>query len=67
MTQRPSETGGRRLDHFKQSLRAYNARRKFKASIMTVQMMNMLGKNVAELDQPLQKGNVPVEGTPGGG
>lgn len=56
MSQGPTEAGDHDLSHFKRSMRAYNARRKFKATIMTVQMMNVLGKNWA-----------PIESQPDGG
>lgn len=56
MSREHTKAGAPPLSHFKRSMRAYNARRKFKASIMTVKMMNMLGKNAAELNQPLKVG-----------
>lgn len=41
-----TKVGEQNLSHFKQSMTAYNARRKFRATIMTVQLMAKLGKVV---------------------
>ncbi|CAM9422057.1 unnamed protein product, partial [Laminaria digitata] len=41
-----TKVGEQNLSHFKQSMTAYNARRKFRATIMTVQLMAKLGKAV---------------------
>lgn len=41
-----TKVGEQHLSHFKQSMTAYNARRKFRATIMTVQLMAKLGKVV---------------------
>jgi calcium/calmodulin-dependent protein kinase I len=43
------------LQHFQSSLKAYNARRKFKATILTVQMMNRLGRATAPPQEPQQQ------------
>lgn len=39
-----TEAGEHNLSHFKNAMKAYNARRKFKATIMTVQLMGTLGR-----------------------
>ncbi|CAM9461983.1 unnamed protein product [Ectocarpus sp. 6 AP-2014] len=39
-----TEAGEHNLNHFKNAMKAYNARRKFKATIMTVQLMGTLGR-----------------------
>ncbi|CAM9571757.1 unnamed protein product, partial [Scytosiphon promiscuus] len=39
-----TKAGEHDLCHFKHAMKAYNARRKFKATIMTVQLMGKLGK-----------------------
>lgn len=45
MCQGHTKAGEHDLSHFKSSMKAYNARRKFKATIMTVQMMRAMEKN----------------------
>lgn len=39
-----TKAGEHDLSHFKTAMKAYNARRKFKATIMTVQLMGTLGR-----------------------
>lgn len=44
VAQGSTTAGEHDLSHFKQSMKAYNARRKFKATIMTVQLMSALAR-----------------------
>lgn len=44
LAQGRTKAGEQDLSHFKQAMKAYNARRKFKATIMTVQLMGTLGR-----------------------
>ena len=39
-----TKAGEHDLSHFKHAMKAYNARRKFKATIMTVTLMGTLGR-----------------------
>lgn len=45
------------MSHFKQSMTAYNARRKFRATIMTVQLMAKLGKVVGGPEEGADEGD----------
>lgn len=50
-----TEAGNQNLSHFKHSMKAYNARRKFKATIMTVHAMGKFGRamgGASETSQP---------------
>ncbi|CAM9248184.1 unnamed protein product [Ascophyllum nodosum] len=46
LTQGRTKAGDHNLALFKQSMKAYNARRKFRATIMTVQMMSTLDRSL---------------------